>query len=156
MAQSKTNKPVSLTKGMQLGFLVVAWSFWAVTLLSDIATFGNRSEFITTEAWITYAMQWLLLPLLVLIALPLVWRHYSGTTARSFIATFLGMLGLLGTYAFLSLEATVQYKWFLSLGSFDSSDVWNVLGHQWLVTVLSVAVYVGVLGAWEWRLKHRR
>jgi hypothetical protein len=72
------------------------------------------------------------------------------------MAAALGLLGLLATFSFLALEAAVEYRWFLSVGSYDSSAFWNTFGQQWLVILLSVTLYVGVLGAWEWRLKHHK
>ncbi len=76
--------------------------------------------------------------------------------ARWFVASLLGMAGLLATFSFLTLAAAVQYRWFLSVGTYQTSAFWNTFGQQWLVILLSVTLYVGVLGTWEWRLKHQQ
>lgn len=156
--QNKSHHPaprVILTARMQKWFLVFLALNWVSTLFTPFINLVGTGYHVN-KGFLVYIVLQSCLPILFgLLTIPIVWRHYTGLLRRLFMTGFIGLVGLITFGAASSLETAVRYRWFPSHAYRAEPTFLQSYGQDVIVMVVSLVVYVAVLGLWDHRLAKR-
>jgi hypothetical protein len=146
-----------VTKRSQQIFLGVMAFVYLSSVVSPLLLFVGKGAYVSSGTWIFQIVQWLMPLLFFGLTLPFAYRHYRTWITRLYVAAFLALTGLLTFGALAGLEYSIRFKWFPPvITDIHDNSLWTVFGHEWLVMLVGLALYLGVIGMWEWKLQHKK
>lgn len=145
-----------ITPKMQKIFLTLLVFNWVGTLLVPVLSMVTSSVRLNSDFYAYIGLQSFAPLFFALLAIPFVWRHYSGALHRWFMVGFLGLVATITYGAVAQIETFIRYRWFTPVQYTTAPSFWESYKDNITLLSLSLAAYVAFFWWWDTKLSRKK